>query len=1109
MVVAADDGVMPQTREHAAVLRALGGPHGVVAVTKADWRTRPRRRGGRRLLPGVPVVPARRGPAPAWTRSSRRWTVSPAALPGPRDRGGAPVLHVDRAFTVRGAGTVVTGHAVVGRGRGAATCSSSGRRARARVRAVHVHDEPVGAGRARGSASRSTSPASGGGGRARRRGLRSGHGADAVASGIDAALRWRATPPARVHVHHGARDAPARLVPLGGDLWQARLEQPLLAARGRPRRRALARAAGHARRRRRARRAPAPPRAERRGLRAAGGAAPRAPPPADVEPPPAAAPAPRRRRSRRPRSRSSSGCAPPATSRRATPSSGRRRRARGAARGGRAVRVGRAMYAHPDALDDGPRRASRRSSPRRAAITMARLRDELGTSRKYAQALLEHLDAARVTLRLPDDRRVLRARTLDSRTVSAVPLTSLAHGAGCGCKLGPAELLPIVRALPVADDPDLLVGAATADDAAVYRLSDDSRSCRRSTSSRRSSTTPTTSGASRRRTRCRTSTRWAARPLTALNLVAFPLERLGPDVLERDPPRRRWTSCAAAGAAIVGGHSIDDRSRSTASRSPASSRPTRVLTNAGGRPGDVLVLTKPLGVGAIATAAKRGAGDASCWALRSTVMVALNAGAAEAARAAGAHALTDVTGFGLLGHLHSLARASGVAAEIDAAAVPAIAGRRGAAARRRRPCPAAAAATAPTPTASPSGTSGCPRGAAACCATRRRPAACSPPSPPGAAAVAAGPGRRPPGRRPARRDLRDAEERHWSGRGRCPSRSSKPVRRGSPTLGRFDSFATPVMPAASRSGRGSRGSLRGRRRAGRARARRRSPARRRSSARARCRPPATSASTSAARSRVPSQRRIRQRPSGSSSRTGSWRRLVSSGPRAACQRATGLASGRSPATATWRVGRGGELDLAGAERAPQLGGQRVRGRRRRAPRAAPRSPSDARPCASASRRPPRRGPGSSRCAVGAAARAARPRRPRAPAASPIPASSVARNHSRASRAGSIASSSGASARHSSVCRNARPASRSAYCSQMTRLPPASASSCSSTPGGWRSACSSAGLGVGEVAQAVRARRARRRRAARPARSARRGRRARARGWRAAAAARAPSASTAP
>ena len=162
-------------------------------------------------------------------------------------------------------------------------------------------------------------------------------------------------------------------------------------------------------------------------------------------------------------------------------------------------------------------------------------------------------------------------------------------------------------------------------------------------------------------------------PVSALNLVAYPLETLGPDVL-REILRGGAHAVAAAGASIVGGHSIDDPEPKYGLAVTGIVDPRAVLTNAGGVAGDTLVLTKPLGAGTIATALKRGLASEELVARGIEVMTTLNARAAEQARAAGAHALTDVTGFGLLGHTHELAFASGLAAEIDAAAVPAIDG---------------------------------------------------------------------------------------------------------------------------------------------------------------------------------------------------------------------------------------------------------------------------------------------------------------------------------------------------------------------------------------------------------------------------------------------------
>jgi selenide, water dikinase len=163
------------------------------------------------------------------------------------------------------------------------------------------------------------------------------------------------------------------------------------------------------------------------------------------------------------------------------------------------------------------------------------------------------------------------------------------------------------------------------------------------------------------------------RPVSALNLVAFPLDALGPDVL-REILRGGLEAAQAAGVSIVGGHSIDDAEPKYGMAVTGVVDPRAVLTNAGGRAGDALVLTKLLGAGAVATGRKRGGVGDALLERAITVMATLNDRAAEQARAAGAHALTDVTGFGLLGHVHELAAASGVAAELDAAAIPAIEG---------------------------------------------------------------------------------------------------------------------------------------------------------------------------------------------------------------------------------------------------------------------------------------------------------------------------------------------------------------------------------------------------------------------------------------------------
>ena len=256
---------------------------------------------------------------------------------------------------------------------------------------------------------------------------------------------------------------------------------------------------------------------------------------------------------------------------------------------------------------------------------------------------------------------------------AAVALTSLAHGAGCGCKLPAAALLPIVRGLPQRADERLLVGSSTADDAAVFRLTDDIALVLTIDFFTPIVDDPYDFGRIAAANALSDVYAMGGRPIAAMNVVAFPLEQLGPGVLGQIM-RGGADVAAAAGISIVGGHSIDDREPKYGLAVTGIVDPGAVISNAGAHVGDALVLTKPLGVGAVTTARKRGHRDDGLLARAVATMVALNDDASAAARAAGAHAMTDVTGFGLLGHLHSLARSSGVAAVIDAAAVPALDG---------------------------------------------------------------------------------------------------------------------------------------------------------------------------------------------------------------------------------------------------------------------------------------------------------------------------------------------------------------------------------------------------------------------------------------------------
>jgi selenocysteine-specific elongation factor len=407
MVVAADDGVMPQTIEHATVLAALGVGAGVVAVTKADLADpAPAAAEAAELLPGAQIIPcsARTGVGVENVRAALDRVA--AGLAGRADGAGDAVLHIDRAFTIRGAGTVVTGTLWSGAIAAGDRLALLPAGRPVRVRSVQVHDEPV---ERAAAGQRVALNLAGVGAREVERGdVVAAPGALAPSRIIDCELTLRdARHGMRAHVHHGTREAPARLAELGDGLWQARLERPLLARAGD---RVVIRAVAppdtlgggvvlDPAARRHGRRTDALERLQRirRGEPEPERVREPEPPPA---PPPQALAASALALEERLRA---AGHEPPNESE-LDPADLRALRD-----AGRAVRVGRAMYAHPDAVADVRARVENVIAAE-GSITLARLRDELQTSRKFAQALLEHLDAERVTKRLPDDSRVLRRR---------------------------------------------------------------------------------------------------------------------------------------------------------------------------------------------------------------------------------------------------------------------------------------------------------------------------------------------------------------------------------------------------------------------------------------------------------------------------------------------------------------------------------------------------------------------------------------------------------------------------------------------------------------------------------------------------------------------------
>jgi len=255
-----------------------------------------------------------------------------------------------------------------------------------------------------------------------------------------------------------------------------------------------------------------------------------------------------------------------------------------------------------------------------------------------------------------------------------VRLTKFSHGAGCACKLAPGDLTTVMGMVAPTDmPPEVVVSAETGDDAAVYRLPSGEHLVQTVDFFTPILDDPYEWGRVAAANALSDVYAMGGRPLTALNLVAWPVEDLPLDLLAR-VLEGGAAIAREAGVAIVGGHSIRDPEPKYGMAVTGLVAPERLVRNDGMRPGDRLVLTKPLGLGLISTAIKAGSATDEQTRLAVQTMTTLNAAASEAMSEIGVSAATDVTGFGLLGHLHIALRASGVAAEVDAAAVPFLAG---------------------------------------------------------------------------------------------------------------------------------------------------------------------------------------------------------------------------------------------------------------------------------------------------------------------------------------------------------------------------------------------------------------------------------------------------
>jgi len=251
-------------------------------------------------------------------------------------------------------------------------------------------------------------------------------------------------------------------------------------------------------------------------------------------------------------------------------------------------------------------------------------------------------------------------------------LTSFSHGGGCGCKIAPGVLSDILKntgKLPV--PPELLVGIETADDAAVWKLNDEQALIATTDFFMPIVDDPYDFGRIAATNAISDVYAMGGKPIMALAIVAMPIDRLPADTIRRILEGGE-SVCAAAGIPIAGGHTIDSVEPIYGLVVMGLVHPDRIKRNAGARPGDKLVLGKPLGVGVLSAALKQDKLSADGYAAMIEHTTRLNTPGQALSELAGVHALTDITGFGLLGHTLELCRGARLTGRLSMAAVPLI-----------------------------------------------------------------------------------------------------------------------------------------------------------------------------------------------------------------------------------------------------------------------------------------------------------------------------------------------------------------------------------------------------------------------------------------------------
>lgn len=256
--------------------------------------------------------------------------------------------------------------------------------------------------------------------------------------------------------------------------------------------------------------------------------------------------------------------------------------------------------------------------------------------------------------------------------METIKLTQFSHGGGCGCKIAPAVLEEMLSGMPPGIVPaELLVGSDNADDAAVYRVNDHQAVVATTDFFTPIVDDPYDFGRIAATNALSDVYAMGAEPIMALAIVGMPLDKLPREVVARILEGGA-SVCRDAAIPLAGGHSIDILEPIYGLVGMGLVHPAQVKTNGGARPGDVLLLTKPLGIGVLSAALKKGLLDEEGYAEMIAWTTMLNRVGAKLAKLDAVHAVTDVTGFGLAGHLFEVCRASELAADLDLASIPLI-----------------------------------------------------------------------------------------------------------------------------------------------------------------------------------------------------------------------------------------------------------------------------------------------------------------------------------------------------------------------------------------------------------------------------------------------------